>query len=642
MYLGTLNLEGCNSTGNMFYNCTSLNTINNIKFLQNENVVSFGMFYNCTNLDINHIDFTNVRFNSTGNMFNGCLGFNINVANKLFSEVNRFTVCAGAFARTGINNLFDFEQSSYQYNCSSLFYGCDNLTNINYNMYRNMRNIQSMFAECQNLQTVNFGLGSNVYNLASMFSECTNLTSVNLTTHINDTTPVISTQSMFSKCTNLTHINITSQTNNIRYENTSSMFSGCTNLTSIDFASNLFEYTESTASMFSGCTNLASIGGMSDINLNNCASISSMFYNCFNLTGSINLNVLSPELGYSIRNVFANSGFEHIALNINSIETASYTINISNIISGCDNLKTFDLSANAVITNDRSINTFLISSSSLPNLTDVNVNVNVNSRSTNYGVYINLSTSNTFKNISANINSVNNLKSIRYLYRYMYNLSNISTNIYQNLGYFGIQLYQGSYPNIHTNIHNITLNDYSLYMERLNTDNITNIYGINVSNLFSITMSYCNNISDLNIVGNNTNMVDINIQYCPTISSINVTNINNIQNIRLVWVDDTTDITINLTPNTNIQNRIYLYSMDNIVNLDIDWTNISYLNNLYISSLLNLSNQSVDNILGGLCNVEYGSGKNVSDVFVLMGITKDEFEQYYPNYNKLINSGWSY
>lgn len=599
------------------------------------------MFAGCTNLNIEHIDFTNARFNSTVSMFNGCLGFNINVANKLFSEVNRFTVCAGAFARTGINNLFDFEQSSYQYNCSSLFYGCDNLTNINYNMYRNMRNIQSMFAECQNLQTVNFGLGSNVYNLASMFSECTNLTSVNLTTHINDTTPVISTQSMFSGCTNLTSINITTQTNNIRYESTSSMFSGCTSLTNVDFASDLFEYTESTSSMFSGCINLTSIGGMSDINLNHCESIRSMFYNCFNLTGSINLNVLSPELSYSIQNVFANSGFEHIALNINSISTTSYIINLQNIISGCDNLKTFDLSANAVITNNRSANNFLISSSSLPNLTDVNVNVNVNSKSTDYGVYISLSTSNTFKNISANINSVNNLGSIRHSYSYMYNLSNISTNIYQNLDYFSIQLYQGSYPNIHTNIHDTTLNDYSLSMERLNTDNVMNIYDMNVSNLFSIRMYYCNNVSNLSIVGNSANMVDINIQQCSNVSNINVTNINNIQNIRLYMLDNTTDITINLTPNTNIQNRIYLYGMDNVVNLDIDWTNISYLNNLYISSLINLSNQSVDNMLGGLCNVEYGSNKNVSKVFY-MGISKDEFEQYYPNYNKLINNGWSY
>lgn len=598
------------------------------------------MFAGCTNLNIEHINFTDVKFNSTGYMFYNCLGFNDVVANKLFSEVNRFTVCAGAFARTGINNLFDFEQSSYQYNCSSLFYGCDNLTNINYNMYRNMRNIQSMFAECQNLQTVNFGLGSNVYNLSSMFSECSNLTSVNLTTHINDTTPVISTQSMFSGCTNLTSINITTQTNNIRYESTASMFSGCTNMTHINFASDLFEYTESTSSMFSGCTDLTSIG-TNNINLNHCESIRSMFYNCFNLTGSINLNVLSPELSYSIQNVFANSGFEHIALNINSISTTSYIINLQNIISGCDNLKTFDLSANAVITNNRSTNTFSISSSSLPNLTDVNVNVNVNSKSTDYGVYISLSTSNTFKNISANINSVNNLRSIRYSYSYMYNLSNISTNIYQNLDYFSIQLYQGSYPNIHTNIHNTTLNDYSLSMERLNTDNVMNIYDMNVSNLFSIRMYYCNNVSNLSIVGNSANMVDINIQQCSNVSNINVTNINNIQNIRLYMLDNTTDITINLTPNTNIQNRIYLYGMDNVVNLDIDWTNISYLNNLYISSLINLSNQSVDNMLGGLCNVEYGSNKNVSKVFY-MGISKDEFEQYYPNYNKLINNGWSY
>ena len=599
------------------------------------------MFAGCTNLNIEHINFTDVKFNSTGYMFYNCLGFNDVVANKLFSEVNSFTVSSYAFARTGINNLFDFEQSGYQYNCSGLFLGCNNLTNINYNMYKNMRNIQSMFAECQNLQTVNFGLGSNVYNLSSMFSECSNLTSVNLTTHINDMEPNISAQAMFSGCTNLTSVNITSQTNNIRYESTASMFSGCTNLTNIDFVSDLFKYTESTIAMFSGCTNLTSIGTNS-INLNHCESISSMFYNCFNLTGSINLNVLSPELSYSLQNVFANSGFNHIALNINSTNTTSYTINLQNIIAGCDNLKTFDLSANAVITNNRSTNSFYISSLALPNLTDVNVNVNINSKSTSYSVSISLSTSNTFKNISANINSVNNLRSILHSYSYMYNLSNISTNIYQNLNSFIIQLYQGSYPDIYTNMYGTTLNDYSLSMDRLDTDNIMNIYGMNVSNLFSIRMYYCNNVSNLSIVGNSTNMVDINIQQCPSISNINVTNINNIKNIRLYMLDNTTDLTINLSPNTNIQNRIYLYSMDNVANLDIDWTNITYLNNLYISQIYNLSNQSVDNILGGLCNVEYGSNKNVSKVFYSMGITKNEFEQYYPNYNKLINNGWSY
>ena len=634
MYLGTLNLEGCNNTASMFYNCTSLNTINNIRFKQNENVVSANMFAGCTNLNIEHINFTDVKFNSTGYMFYNCLCFNDVVANKLFSEVNSFIVSSYAFARTGINNLFDFEQSGYQYNCSGLFLGCNNLTNINYNMYKNMRNIQSMFAECQNLQTVNFGLGSNVYNLSSMFSKCSNLTSVNLTTHINDMEPNISAQAMFSGCTNLTSVNITSQTNNIRYESTASMFSGCTNLTNIDFVSDLFKYTESTIAMFSGCTNLTSIGTNS-INLNHCESISSMFYNCFNLTGSINLNVLSPELSISTQNVFANSGFNHITLNINSINTSSYYINLQNIISGCDNLKTFDLSVNAVITNDRTTNSFYISSSALPNLTDINMNVNINSKSDNYGFSTQYSTSNTLKNV----NTVTDTGRISQSFLYMYNLQNVNITDISYCNYLYIYLYQSNYANINLNMNGI----YNLHyaFSRLDTNNIMTINAGNIDNNFTLIMNYCNNVDTLNIQGDNVNCVNINMTDMPNLSNVNIQVSNIIQNMTLMHIDNSSDLNIKFKPNTNIQKSLRLYDSSNIVNLNIDFTNISYLNNLYISFLTNISNQSVDNIFGGLCNVNYGSTKRISSVFRTIGINQTEMEQL-PNYNNLISSGWTY
>lgn len=618
----------------MFYNCTSLNTINNIKFKQNENVVSTNMFAGCTNLNIEHIDFTDVRFNSTGYMFYNCLCFNDVVANKLFSEVNSFGVSSYAFARTGINNLFDFEQSAYQYNCSALFFGCNNLTNIDYNMYKNMSNIQSMFAECQNLQTVNFGLGSNVYNLSSMFSECPNLTSVNLTTHINDMQPNISAQSMFSRCTNLTSVNITSQTNNIRYKSTASMFSGCTSMTNINFASDLFEYTESTTAMFSGCTNLTSIG-TNNINLNHCESIQAMFYNCFNLTGSINLNVLSPELSYSTQNVFANSGFNHITLNINSISTTSYIINLQDIISGCDNLKTFDLSANAVITNSTSVNNFLISSSSLPNLTDINMNVNINSKSDNYGVLTQYSTSNTLKNV----NTLTDTKKISQSFSYMYNLQNVNITDISYCNYLYISLYQGNYANINLNMNGI----YNLYyaFSRLNTNNIMNINTGNIDNKFTLVMNYCNNVDTLNIQGNVTNGLEMNIDYMPNLSNVNIQASNIIQNITLMDIKNTTDLNIKFKPNTNIQKSLRVYSSSNVVNLNIDFTNISYLNNMYVYNLSNLSTQSVDNIFGMLKDVNYGSHKVISDVFRTIGVNKTQMEQL-PNYNNLVSSGWTY
>ena len=592
------------------------------------------MFAGCTNLNIEHINFTDVKFNSTGYMFYNCLGFNDVVANKLFSEVNSFTVSSYAFARTGINNLFDFEQSGYQYNCSGLFLGCNNLTNINYNMYKNMRNIQSMFSECQNLQTVNFGLGSNVYSLSSMFSGCTNLTSVNLTTHINDMQPNISAQSMFSGCTNLTSVNITSQTNNIRYKSTASMFLGCTSMTNINFASDLFEYTESTTAMFSGCTNLTSIGTNS-INLNHCESIQSMFYNCFNLTGSINLNVLSPELSYSTQNVFANSGFNHITLNINSINTTSYNINLQDIISRCDNLKTFDLSANAVITNSTSANNFLISSSSLPNLTDINMNVNINSKSDNYGVSTQYSTSNTLKNV----NTVTDTKKISQSFSYMYNLQNVNITDISYCNYLYISLYQGNYANINLNMNGI----YNLYyaFSRLNTNNIMNINTGNIDNKFTLVMNYCNNVDSLNIQGNVTNGLEMNIDDMPNLSNVDIQASNIIQNMTLMDINNSLDLNIKFKPNTNIQKSLRVYSSSNIVNLNIDFTNISYLNNMYIYNLSNISTQSVDNIFGMLKDVNYGSDKIISDVFRTVGVNKTEMEQL-PNYNNLISSGWTY
>ena len=144
-----------------FYNCTSLETISGLEYLNTANITDMSsMFYGCSNL-------------------------------------------------TSLNlTKFDTKNVSSMY---FMFYGCSNLTSLNLTNFntKNVKNMNGMFKGCSaltSLDLTNFNT-AKVTNMGNMFLGCSNLTSLDLTNF--NTAKVTDMHGMFKGCSALTSLDLT-------------------------------------------------------------------------------------------------------------------------------------------------------------------------------------------------------------------------------------------------------------------------------------------------------------------------------------------------------------------------------------------------------------------------------------------------
>ena len=191
-----------------FYNCTSLETISGLEYLNTANITDMSsMFQNCYNLK--SLDFTN----------------------------------------------FDTKNVSSMY---FMFYNCPNLTSLdltNFNT-KNVKNMNGMFGDCTHLTSLditNFNT-AKVTNMGNMFLGCSNLTSLDLTNF--NTAKVTDMHGMFKACSALTSLDLTNF-NTAEVRNMSYMFNTSTALTTIyvsdNFVTTNVQYGDK---MFKNCTKL--------------------------------------------------------------------------------------------------------------------------------------------------------------------------------------------------------------------------------------------------------------------------------------------------------------------------------------------------------------------------------------------------
>ena len=144
-----------------FYNCTSLETISGLEYLNTANITDMSsMFWNCSNLK--SLDFTK----------------------------------------------FDTKNVSSMY---FMFYGCSNLTSLNLTNFntKNVKNMNGMFGDCTHLTSLditNFNT-AKVTNMGNMFLGCSHLTSLDLTNF--NTAKVTDMHGMFKGCSALTSLDLT-------------------------------------------------------------------------------------------------------------------------------------------------------------------------------------------------------------------------------------------------------------------------------------------------------------------------------------------------------------------------------------------------------------------------------------------------
>ena len=170
---------------------------------------------------------------------------------------------------------------------SSMFQGLSALTTINNLRYLHTAKVTDMsymFVGCSSLTSLDLTNfnTAKVTDMKSMFYGCSKLTNLNLTTF--DTEEVTDMKSMFNGCSNLTSLDLTNFDTK-KVTDMSSMFNGCSNLTSLDLTNFDTKKVTDMSSMFNGCSNLTTIYAGADWSTANVTNGTSMFYGCSNLKG---------------------------------------------------------------------------------------------------------------------------------------------------------------------------------------------------------------------------------------------------------------------------------------------------------------------------------------------------------------------
>ena len=245
-----------------FENLTKLETITGLEYLNTENVTNMGrMFYNCsslTSLDVTH--FNTAKVTDMGYMFYNC-------SSLTSLDVTHFNTA-------NVTNM------------SGMFNSCSALTSLDVTHFNtaNVTTMNSMFYNCSKLTSLDVSKFNtvNVTNMSGMFNSCSALTSLDVTNF--NTEKVTSMSSMFSGCSKLTSLDVTNF-NTANVTNMSSMFSNCVALTSLYLTNFNTEKVTNMSSMFLACQALTTIYASSKFVTPQVSNSSGMFYNCRKLKG---------------------------------------------------------------------------------------------------------------------------------------------------------------------------------------------------------------------------------------------------------------------------------------------------------------------------------------------------------------------
>ena len=254
-----LNTEKVTDMYGMFYNCSSLTSLD-VTHFNTANVTDMRyMFYYCsslTSLDVTHFNtakVTNMRY-----MFYNCKALTSLDVTKFNTEKvtnmgSMFSSCS-SLTSLDVTNFNTAEVKDM--NC--MFRGCSSLTSLDVTKFNtvNVTNMSYMFTGCSALlllDVTNFNT-ANVTNMSKMFYDCSALLSLDVTNF--NTANVTDMSYMFRNCVALTSLYLTNF-NTEKVTNMESMFFFCKALTTI-YASSKFVTTQVSNSslMFYNCEKL--------------------------------------------------------------------------------------------------------------------------------------------------------------------------------------------------------------------------------------------------------------------------------------------------------------------------------------------------------------------------------------------------
>ena len=275
-----------NSTAYWFYGCNNLSIITGMENLNTDIVTNTKcMFYDCSSLT--SIDLRNFKTDNVTNMwymFQGCSGLTSLDVSGFNTE--KVTDMGGMFDKcSGLTSLdvsgFNTEKVT---DMSGMFSDCSGLLSLDVSGFNteNVMQMWSMFKDCSSLTSIdvsNFNT-SNVTSMSSLFDGCSSLTSLDVS-HFN-TSNATSMDFMFKGCSSLTSLDVsgfnTGQVTDMEY-----MFDDCPSLTSLDVSGFNTEKVTKMSRMFCGCSSLTTLD-VSNFKTDNVTEIYSMFADCTGLT----------------------------------------------------------------------------------------------------------------------------------------------------------------------------------------------------------------------------------------------------------------------------------------------------------------------------------------------------------------------
>lgn len=232
--------------------------------------------------------------------------------------------------------------------CNGLFFGCSNLTNIDFTGFNtsSATSMERMFNGCSSLENLDVSAfdTSNVTSMERMFYGLPKITSVDVSGF--NTSNVKNMNRMFYNCSSLTSLDV-SGFNTSKVTNMSYMFYNCFTLTSLDVSGFDTSSVTNMSYMFSGGTpsgpNMSLMGlNPSGFNTGKVTDMSYMFYRCADLA-SLDLSNWNTSNVTNMRHMFQYCS-SLTNLNLSNFDTAKVT-DMSNMFNGCSGLTSLDVSS---------------------------------------------------------------------------------------------------------------------------------------------------------------------------------------------------------------------------------------------------------------------------------------------------------
>ena len=276
------------SLKSFFQDLKKLETITGLEYLNTEKVTRMScMFFNCsslTSLDVTHFNTANVT--DMMSMFSNCSSLtSLDVTHFNTAKVTNMRSMFSSCSSLTSLDVTHFNTANVT-DMSSMFYSCSSLASLDVTDFNtaNVENMSNMFRDCIgliSLDVTHFNT-AKVTNMSFMFSRCSSLISLDVT-HFN-TENVTNMRNMFSGCSSLTSLDVTNF-NTAKVPDMSYMFANCLALTSLYLTNFNTEKVTNMERMFSDCRALTTIYASSKFVTTRVSDSRYMFFNCKKLKG---------------------------------------------------------------------------------------------------------------------------------------------------------------------------------------------------------------------------------------------------------------------------------------------------------------------------------------------------------------------